>query len=118
MGVDASDWSPASSPDGITVGAIDANWRLWDHSNHGPVVHILAPGVDVLSLAPGNQTARESGTSQAAPHVAGLAAYLAVAKNINTAEELKASILSLGTRDKATAVKDDTVNLVAYNGII
>ncbi|EFZ02826.1 peptidase S8 family protein, Pr1J [Metarhizium robertsii] len=118
VGVDASDWSPASSPDGITVGAIDANWRLWDHSNHGPVVHILAPGVDVLSLAPGNETKTGSGTSQAAPHVAGLAAYLAVAKNINTAKELKATILSLGTRDKATAVKDGTVNLVAYNGII
>ncbi|TWU76115.1 Basic amino-acid permease [Metarhizium rileyi] len=115
-GVDAKDTSPASSPHGITVAAIDAQWQMWKYSNYGPVVHILAPGVAVLSLAPGNKTATDDGTSMAAPHVAGLAAYLAVAENINTVKDLKARIISLGTKGKVPDLQSDTVNLVAYNG--
>ncbi|KAK2605857.1 hypothetical protein QQS21_003697 [Conoideocrella luteorostrata] len=117
-GVDAKNSSPASSPDGITVAAVDSKWELWKHSNYGSVVHILAPGVEVLSTYIGNDTAvkNDSGTSMAAPHVAGLAAYLAVAENIDTVKELKARILALGTKGKAINVKQGTVNLVAYNG--
>ncbi|GAB0132377.1 subtilisin-like protease [Epichloe bromicola] len=115
---DAEDRSPASSPDGITVAAIDDKWRLWQYSNYGSGVHILAPGVNVLSTYIGSKTAtrEDSGTSMAAPHVAGLAAYLAVVENINTVKELKARILALGTNGTATSVNQGTVNLVAYNG--
>lgn len=115
---DAEDRSPASSPDGITVAAIDDEWKLWQYSNYGSGVHILAPGVNVLSTYIGSKTAtqEDSGTSMAAPHVAGLAAYLAAAENINTVKELKARILALGTNGTATSVKQGTVNLVAYNG--
>lgn len=115
---DAEDRSPASSPDGITVAAIDDKWRLWQYSNYGPGVQILAPGVNILSTYIGSKTAirEDSGTSMAAPHVAGLAAYLAIAENINTVKELKARILSLGTNGTATSIKQGTVNLVAYNG--
>lgn len=115
-GTDAQNISPASSPDGITVGAIDSDWKLWERSNYGSVVHILAPGAEVLSTVPGGKTQVYNGTSMAAPHVAGLAAYLQAAEDIRTVEELKKRIISLGTEGKATGLKNGTVNLVAYNG--
>lgn len=43
-------------------------------SNYGADVDILAPGVGILSSAPGGLCASKSGTSMAAPHVAGAVA--------------------------------------------
>lgn len=114
----ASNLWPANSPHALTVGAIDEAWKMASFSNFGPEVDILAPGVQISSTWIGSTTATStlSGTSQAAPHVAGLALYLAAFENINSPSELIARIKALGTRDKATGLKGDTVNLVAHNG--
>lgn len=45
-------------------------------SNYGSRVHVAAPGTDVLSLINGNYLGLLSGTSQAAPTVAGLLSFL------------------------------------------
>ena len=46
-------------------------------SNYGKTtVDLFAPGVDILSAAPGNRYERQSGTSMAAPVVTGVAALL------------------------------------------
>lgn len=44
-------WSPSSEPSLCTVGATDKNNLMPSWSNHGPLVDILAPGVDILSAS-------------------------------------------------------------------
>ncbi len=69
-------FSPASATNVITVGASDKWDRSARFSNYGACVDIYAPGVDILSSSNLNDSigAVFSGTSMAAPHVAGAAA--------------------------------------------
>ena len=85
----------------ISVGAIDINDHLYDGSGGGlidwsgvssgspfagatqiPVPRMVAPGVGIISAAPGNRYRQEQGTSMATAHVAGLIA--AVLQKIRT----------------------------------
>jgi subtilisin family serine protease len=74
-GDDASNWEPAHVNHGnvYTVSAINSSDCLASWSNYGnPPVDFAAPGVSVLSTRRKGGTTTMSGTSMAAPHVAGL----------------------------------------------
>lgn len=78
---DACNFSPARAPLAITIGATDANdarsiWQFGQASNWGTCLDWFAPGTNITSAWIGSNTAINtiSGTSMAAPHVAGAAA--------------------------------------------
>jgi subtilisin family serine protease len=73
---DACRTSPARVTEAITVGATDATDKKASWSNFGACVDWFAPGVSIVSASNTSSTGTKtmSGTSMAAPHVAGVAA--------------------------------------------
>jgi subtilisin family serine protease len=98
--------SPANSVHAIAVGAVGISGSERTHaefSSVGPTTishrlkpDVAAPGVDVLSSVPGGGWAEFSGTSMAAPHVAGAAALLAQRHPAWTVEQLKSALVQSG----------------------
>ena len=72
--VDAGTNSPGRVAEAITVAASNVNDGRWAFSNFGPAVDMFAPGESVMSTWIVGAEHIESGTSAAAPFVAGAAA--------------------------------------------
>ncbi len=70
----ACNFSPARVPAAYTVAASDVSDTKATFSNHGPCIDTYAPGVQIISDWIGSTTNTISGTSMAAPAVAGVAA--------------------------------------------
>lgn len=81
----------------ITVGA--SNWKAdslaTSFSNYGQTeVDVFAPGIDILSAAPGDDWVAQQGTSMAAPVVTGVAALLMAYFPELTADDVKEILLT------------------------
>lgn len=93
--------SPGNAEKVLTVGAIDKQGTIAFFSSRGPVVganyvkpEVLAPGVDINSLKPGNSYTKLSGTSMATPHVAGAAALMLQLRPSLKPEDIKSLLMT------------------------
>jgi len=97
-------------PNVISVAATDKNDQLTSFSNYGlKTVHIAAPGKDILSTWLNEGYREASGTSMAAPQVAGVAALI-------LASEPKLSVEKLRQRLLKSVDKIDSLNGKVENG--
>jgi Subtilase family len=119
-GRDADVGTPAAADAALSVGAVDRDESLADFSSRGPRLgddavkpEITAPGVGIVAArAAGTRLGTPvddrytaaSGTSMAAPHVAGAAALLAQARPGWAAAQLKDALVSTARGNPGTAV--------------
>lgn len=85
---------PAAYPSVVAVAATDQNDQRLSFSCHGPEIDLAAPGSLIYSTCRGNRYCYKSGTSMAAPHVAGLAALLRSQYPSETTEQIRQRLRS------------------------
>jgi subtilisin family serine protease len=115
---DACTISPASSPTALTVGATTKLDALASYSNTGPCVDLFAPGSFVLSDWNSSDTEAVylSGTSMAAPHVAGAAALYLEGHPSAAPSEVGAALLAGATQNAVTGLLAGTANRLLFTG--
>jgi subtilisin family serine protease len=123
-GVDVSTFFPANAQKAIAVDAIN-NLNQLPLTNTGNKLDLAAPGVDILSLAPGGGYISRDGTSMAAPHVSGVAALILGLHPTFTPEQvrqvLRTSAIDLPPTGPDTAYgygRVDATNAVAVNQVL
>ncbi|GAA4344644.1 S8 family peptidase [Kangiella taiwanensis] len=111
----ACNYSPARAASAITVGSTTSNDSRSSFSNYGNCLDIYAPGSSITSTSINGGSTSMSGTSMAAPHVAGIAAlYLANNPNASVSQVTQA-ITDAATPNKVSDAKSGSPNLLAYS---
>ncbi|WP_298901173.1 S8 family peptidase [uncultured Psychroserpens sp.] len=102
---DAVGTGPEVADNFITVGSLTQNYgsdMVSGFSNYGKVnVDVFAPGSDIYSTMPENEYDLNSGTSMAAPNVAGVAALIRSQYPSLTAAQVKKILMDSGLPIKA-----------------
>lgn len=88
--------TPACISSSISVGATDKFDNVTSYSNSASFLDLLAPGSFIYSSLPGSSYGTKSGTSMAAPHVAGAWAVLKSNRPGATVVEILALLNSTG----------------------
>ncbi|MCB9155906.1 MAG: S8 family serine peptidase [Caldilineaceae bacterium] len=122
-------YSPANNPSAFAVGAVNNNNQIYAYSSRGPATcggptitfpHMSAPGVNVLTTDRYGLYFPQTGTSLAAPHVAGALALLLNAYPSASAARQQAALLNSSV-DLGAAGADNNFGqgrldvLAAYN---
>ena len=109
--------SPARTAEALTVGASDSGDRRASFSNYGSCVDLFAPGVSIRSAWSTSNTATRSisGTSMAAPHVAGAAALILAGSPGASPAQVSSSVLDATTKN-AVSGSNTANNDLLYTG--
>ncbi|GAA1563651.1 hypothetical protein GCM10009731_17660 [Streptomyces globosus] len=109
---DAGQKSPARVPEAITVASSTEGDEQSGFSNFGAVVDLYAPGSEITSAWHDSDTAtkRISGTSMAAPHVAGAAAVHLAANPSATPKDIAAALSAAATEGAVKNPSTGTAN--------
>jgi subtilisin family serine protease len=101
----------------ITVAASTSSDGRWINSNYGNCVDVVAPGVNILSTWIGNPygTGSISGTSMAAPHVAGVAALYLQGNTTASQSTVASAIINSATPNKVVSPGTGSPNLLLYS---
>lgn len=112
--------SPARVPEAMTIGATTTTDQRASFSNYGSCVDLFAPGQAITSAVIDSDTATASysGTSMAAPHVAGAAALFLASAPTAAPATVSAALRDHATQDRLTDVKSGSPNLLLYVGFI
>lgn len=97
--------SPACISSAIAVGNVNDADLVAPSSNHSPLVKLLAPGTKIEAAVPGKAYATLSGTSMAAPHVAGAFALMRQTEPKASIDNIVAALACSGktVHERATA---------------
>jgi subtilisin family serine protease len=112
----ACNYSPARAPQAITVGATANTDTRASYSNFGTCLDLFAPGSSIRSAWYTSTTAANtiSGTSMAAPHVAGAAALVLQGTSGVAPAKVTETLVSAATADKVTSAGSGSPNLLLY----
>lgn len=117
-GQDACNFTPARTPEAITVGASDQSDKRSIYtagsSNFGSCLDIWAPGSAIVSASHNSNTGTTSmgGTSMASPHVAGAAALVLSANPSATPAQVRSALAGAATQGKLTDIRTGSPNLL------
>jgi subtilisin family serine protease len=108
--------SPASAPLAITVGATTSDDSKAYYSNYGSCVDIQAPGSSITSayISSPTSTATWSGTSMAAPHVAGAVAVYLQKNPIATPSQVETYLFGKATLNVISGLPSETTGRFLY----
>jgi len=115
---DACRYSPASTPDAITVGATTSTDAMADYSSYGTCVDIFAPGTSITSAWDSGDTTSftASGTSMATPHVVGAAALVLAAHPSYTPQQVRDELVGDATIGVLTGLGSGSPDRLLYVG--
>jgi subtilisin family serine protease len=113
----ACNYTPARTPNAITVGATNSDDSLAYYSNYGSCIDIFAPGSSVLSLLSTSDTGVRymSGTSMAAPVVAGAAAVYLGSNPTASPATVTAALKGGATTGVITSLDRNSPNSLLYS---